>query len=81
MVRIENWSIISKTPYASPEADVKYLQGKVYGHPRFEDGYEITTSRLIKTDLENNLAETLSRIYELGQVDPEYAKFLEKRNK
>lgn len=79
MVRIENWSIVSHTPYASPEADVKYLSGNVYGHPRFQDGEIITTSRLIKMDIPNGLAETVSRLYELGEINPEYGAYLKER--
>jgi hypothetical protein len=76
-VRIENWSIVEdEDPYVAPEAKGKYLSGKIYGHPLHEDGKNITTSRLVKLDIDNDMAETLSGTeYILGNIDPDYLKW------
>lgn len=39
MVRLKNWSVYDDGSY--------HLQGNVYGHPRFDDGDLIDTSRIV----------------------------------
>lgn len=48
--RLENWRI-------GPDG---MLYGNVYGHPNFEDGFPVRTSKPIKI-------ETLNTTYELGE--------------
>jgi hypothetical protein len=62
--------------YDAPETQVKYLQGDVYGHSRFSNGKNICTSSLVLLDIENKRAKTQNTEYILGQIDPEYQKFL-----
>ena len=72
-VKIKNWSVIIKTtnPYQTPELGIQCLMGQVYGHPRFEDGTEVTTSSI--AGVEGDLIVTKSGMkYKLDMVNPEY---------
>lgn len=40
---LRDWSVVSDS---KPELASRKLRGKVYGNPSFEDGSEITTSRI-----------------------------------
>lgn len=53
MIRIKNWSVFSMNDngFTAPELISFHLQGDVYGHPRFDDGVPISTSRI--TDLKD----------------------------
>ena len=75
MPRLENWSLVIKTvnPYQAPELGVQCLHGFVYGYPRFEDGTEITTSRIERIEEEIVVTKSGTR-YALGDVDPDYEK-------
>lgn len=52
--RLENWSRFGEQ-----------LVGEVYGHPRFEDGEVVRTSRVLKMD--DKVAETMNTDYTLGE--------------
>jgi hypothetical protein len=68
------WSVKTDT-YAAPELGRNYLQGDVFGHPRHEDGKNVTTSRISK--VKGRLVKTRSgSVYRLGRIKPEYRKFL-----
>ena len=72
-MKLENWSVVAgmANPYQAPEQCVQCLHGTVYGHPRFEDGSSITTSRIVRA--QGGIIETFSgSLYELGEVDPVY---------
>lgn len=60
-------------PYLPPEVKNLSVQGEVYGHPKFEDGTHITTSRII--DTRGKLVKTLSgtRYRLVGDPHPDYA--------
>jgi hypothetical protein len=75
-MRIENWAIVSPTPdpYAPPETLELSLQGKVFNHPRFDDGHIIITSSIIGKNDENEILTCSGSSYELGQVNPLYEK-------
>ena len=49
-MRLKNWSIYSVplNDFAAPELSKFYLQGNVYGNPKFQDGSFVTTSRIIE---------------------------------
>ncbi len=65
-MRIENWSVVeSDDPYAAPECQVRRLAGEVFGHPRFEDGTKITTSRMKRVD-GNQVTTGSGSVYTLG---------------
>ena len=73
---LKKWSIIGDD-YKAPELECFYLQGIVYGHPKFANGAPITTSRIvkIKKEIDRKKVFTCSgAIYVLfpRDVDPKY---------
>lgn len=54
--RLENWWV----------GNNDLLYGEVYDHPEHSDGTVVTTSRVVKLNLESGKAETLNTHYELG---------------
>lgn len=82
MPRLEKWSLIygePSSPYQPPELWSKCIQGNVYGHPRFKDGTFVTTSSIETLDVPNKKATTLNTDYELGEVDPAFLAWIEKK--
>lgn len=74
-VRLENWSVCGGgNPYYPPEATKKYLKGDVYGHPRCEDGKNVTTSHIVNID-GNKVTTSSGTVYELGKPDCEFIKW------
>lgn len=72
-MRIEQWSIGSgcQDLYTPPEVREKVLQGKVYGHPRFENGQDVVTTGIV--GVRGGLILTRSGSeYELGEPHPDY---------
>lgn len=65
-MRLENWHVVaSNDPDASPECQARKLTGEVFGHPRFEDGTQISTSRIEKID-GNRVTTKSGSVYTLG---------------
>lgn len=71
MARLENWVLHNVGGvYGEP---YQYLTGNVFSHPKADltrqdliDGHEVRTSKIVKLDLENNVAITQSgTVYEL----------------
>lgn len=81
-IRLENWSCCSSIddPWMSPELKVLLgglqLQGEVYGHPKFVDGKHVVTSSV--QSVEGKVVKTKNTEYELGKVNPDFKKFIEK---
>lgn len=72
-VRIENWAVVEVGDmYTPPELLKRRLVGTVYGHPRLEDGSEITTSSLREFDLITRLGVTRNTTYSLGKPKADY---------
>jgi hypothetical protein len=74
MITMENWSLVL-WPFSAPEVPVMCLHGKVYGRPIFEDGDEVTTTRIKKIKVEGPDITVITRSgteYRLGVVDPDY---------
>ncbi len=74
VLRLKNWSVTSDiNPYfAAPEMMRYHLQGDVYGHPRFNDGDPVTTSRIIKISDKGDYKEAVTisgSVYELHRED------------
>jgi hypothetical protein len=72
-VTIKDWSVTGAGvgPYTPPELAGIRIHGKVYGHPRFDDGAEITTSSIVR--IAGRVVQTASgSIYLLGQPEAEY---------
>lgn len=56
------------------------LAGKVYGHPDFEDGHSVITSRVMHADGREVI--TYNTKYHLGKVSKEYQDwYVQKHNK
>lgn len=72
-MRIEEWSICANPAdaYVPPELRTKTLHGKVFGHPRFEDGHEVTTSAICGVK-DGQIVTTSGSLYELGEPDAKY---------
>lgn len=73
---LRNWSVVIAEefdPYKAPELYAARLHGNVYGHHKFVDGAEITTSRVVGVT-ENAVLTNSGSTYELGEVNPEYEK-------
>ena len=77
IVLLEDWSVIpvhspfGQGPFQAPETKKMALYGKVYNHPKFEDGeYAQTTTPLASAGLE---VETINSIYVLGKMNKNYA--------
>lgn len=68
MYRLENWNFVKLRHY--------HLNGQVYGHPDFEDGTRIWTTRPIEAS-EDCVITLSGSEYELGEPDPEYIKWME----
>lgn len=78
MVKLECWSM-SRNPFHAPELGTERLQGKVYGHPKYEDGVSILTAFIKSVD--GKVVTTSSgRIYLLGEPDPKYVKWMKENN-
>jgi len=64
---LEDWAWhTNATPYTAPECIVRWLSGKVYGHPRFEDGKRVHTSAVMES--KGVFARTLNSTYQLAPL-------------
>lgn len=74
LIRIENWSILldfEDEEYTSPQNYFLSFAGMAYGHPKFEDGTGIKTSRIVS--YKRGIFKTASgSAYVLGNVNPDY---------
>lgn len=72
-MKLKNWSVTSNNNgFMAPEMMKFYLQGNVYGHPRFNDGDPVTTSRIIEINDKGDYKECITRsgsVYELYKED------------
>ena len=75
---IDEWRLVHQTtsPYSAPETGTPVLTGKVRNHPHFEDGRDITTSRVEWIDVPIRRAKSGSRMYTLGSMSQAYKEFL-----
>ena len=76
-MRIEDWSLCggnSPWAYASPEIQQRRLQGRLFGHPRFEDGEQVTTSNLVHINGYTVFTHNGSQ-YFLGAPNVEYVEW------
>jgi hypothetical protein len=76
--RLENWGVVYRgpiDPYMAPECVDVGLCGRIYNHPKHQDGNFVTISRTVSYDPDTRTIETYSgSLYQLGEVDPEYLK-------
>lgn len=75
-VRIECWSAMESTndPFVAPELKNIRLRGRVFGHPVKKDGDLVKTSYI--QGVNGKLVYTMNTVYELGEVDPEFLKWM-----
>ena len=75
-IKINRWIIVFPehiSPYTAPELITQHLNGDVVGHPKFEDGKNITTSPIVGS--EGIYVKTQSgSLYELIDPHPDYEK-------
>jgi len=78
MVKLEDWSVTAiGGPYTAPELWREALYGKVYGHPKFNNGDKVRTSPIKKVD--GRMITTASgTVYKIGKISPIYRKWLRK---
>jgi len=71
-VWLDDWSMVpsNMSPYTAPEARRPVLYGRVTGHPRYEDGTYVTTSRILASA--GREVETNNTIYNLGLMSVGY---------
>lgn len=66
---LKNWSLTSRaSAYTPPELMYFNLQGDVYGHPRFEDGSPVITSKIMEINDKGDHKEAITysgSVYEL----------------
>ena len=77
--RIENWEVVGKiaSAYSSPESATMHLKGEIYGHPKYNEGEIVVTSKIIETD--GTFIKTFYHCYQLGYPHPRYEQwYLEK---
>ena len=76
MYILENWAVYNDLdPYKAPECQSSYLGGNVYNHPKFDNGYTITTSRILDVDPDTRIATSYSGSkYKLGKISDDYEK-------
>lgn len=72
-ITLENWSLTygPPNPYVPPEGRATYLQGIVFGHPNYEDGAQICTSKIVGVDDRTVTTKTGTQ-YTLGNICPAY---------
>lgn len=80
MIILKNWFVCSKgggaeNPYFPEIMQPHYLSGEVYGHPRFEDGKFVTTSRIVKVE-GRQLTTKSGSVYYLEEPHPEYLEWM-----
>ena len=83
MPKLENWELkIANFPFIPQKFQPGLLFGTVYDHERLENGEKIMTSMVVKINLENGTAETISGSkYILGKPDPEWIAWMEQQEK
>ena len=82
MPKLEDWQVgkWSSNPYKAPELWTWKLQGKIYNHPNFNDGEMVTTSEIVKLDVDARKATTRSGTeYELGNPNPQWIDWLQEQ--
>lgn len=78
IVKIENWKIINGNDFLPPEQAIMSLCGNVYGHHSFIDGKFVVTSPIYSSC--GRYVCTTNTMYYLGEVDPDYFKWIKANN-
>lgn len=73
-ILLSPWAVVTPAdPYIAPECRVPLLSGDAFGHPRFPDGKNITTSAVIGKDAQDNVLTKSGSVYQLGDPATAYA--------
>lgn len=68
VVRLEGWAVFEV------DGDARVLSGRVFGHERFGDGLQVTTSKVVTEQpvfMKGSQVETKNTFYMLGEpLDP-----------
>ena len=78
MITLKNWCVGGDN-WTAPECRAYHLYGEVYGHPNFEDGASVKTSRIVAIEDKGDHKEVSTgsgSVYVLykDDVNPEYEK-------
>ena len=79
LVRLECWSVHGGDGYTPPEHVVPRLHGRVYGHPKIDDGKIVSTSPI--EEVHGHMIVTKSgTCYLLGTPAPGYLTWMAENN-
>jgi len=73
-VKIEEWAVVPGLNTASYQ-DLRpgnLLVGKVFGHPRIDEGAFIFSSPILSLDINNKAVVTQNTVYRLGEASRDY---------
>ena len=81
-VKIENWAVVPGLNIAGYQSlrPGNLLVGKVFGHPRIEEGAFVYSSPIISLDKNNQAVVTKNTVYRLGEASPGYKAWVQKRD-
>ena len=73
-VKIENWAVVPGLNIAGYRSlrPGNLLVGKVFGHPRIEEGAFVFSSPIVSLDLNNQAVATRNTVYRLGEASQGY---------
>jgi hypothetical protein len=73
-VKIENWAVVPGLNTADYQSlrPGNLLVGKVFGHPRIEEGAFVFSSPIVSLDMSNQAVVTGNTVYRLGEASAEY---------
>ncbi len=73
-VKIENWAVVPGLNIAGYRSlrPGNLLVGKVFGHPRIEEGAFVFSSPIVSLDTTNQEVVTRNTVYRLGEASSEY---------
>jgi hypothetical protein len=73
-VKIENWAVVPGINTAGYQSlrPGNLLVGKVFGHPRIEEGAFVFSSPIVTLDMNNQSVATRNTVYRLGEASPDY---------
>ena len=80
-VRIEDWAVVP-SPNTASYQDLRpgnLLVGKVFGHPRINEGAFIFSSPILSLDVNHKAVETRNTVYRLGEASRDYRAWAQER--
>jgi hypothetical protein len=73
-VKIENWAVVPGLNTAGYQSlrPGNLLVGKVFGHPKIDEGAFVFSSPIVSLDINNQAVVTRNTVYRLGEASPGY---------